>query len=180
MRLNVVVEGLEELEQEWKRSFMPRLRRGVRTALNRAVARGVEVAKAHVNRSDKTEGTHLQDEIYGRVTGEVAGGVPAIEAEIVAPKDYARPLDGGSAAHIIRPKTGAFGPLNEGQSRKRGAKEHLLVFKVNGKWVSKHEVHHPGTKPHPFMGPAFFATEQRLEAELEKAVEAAVVAFNGT
>lgn len=179
MRFEVSIEGADDLQRAWNQVFLARLRRGARQAVARSVARGAEVAKSHVNRSDKTEGTHLKDEIYGRVTGEVTGGIPAIEGEIVAPKEYAKFLEEGTAAHIIRPKSGAFGPLNEGQSRKRGAKPHLLVFKgKDGKWVSKAEVHHPGTKPHPFMGVAYFAAEQRLEAELEKAIEAAVNAFN--
>jgi hypothetical protein len=180
MKLSVEVEGLDELQREWSRAFLGKLRRGARQAVKRTVDRGVEVAKSHVNLGTKTEGTHLRDEIYGRVTGEVAGGIPAVEGELVADKFNAKLVEGGTAAHIIRPKTGAFGPTNEGQSRKRGAKPHLLVFKVNGQWVSKKEVHHPGTKPHPFMGPAHIAMEQRLEAELEKAVEAAVSSFNGT
>jgi hypothetical protein len=179
MKFDVAIEGLDELQREWNRSFLPKLRRGVRVAVQRSVDRGVQVAKAHVNRSDKPSGSHLKDDIFGRVTGEVAGGIPAIEGEIVAPKPYAIYLENGTAPHIIRPKTGAFGPLQEGQSRKRGAKPHLLVFKVNGQWVSKKEVHHPGTAPHPFMGVAYIAVEQRLEAEVEKAVLAAVESFNG-
>ena len=180
MKLEVTIEGLDELQREWKGTFLAKLRRGVRQAVQRTVDHGAKVAAAHVNRSDRTEGPHLKDVSYGRVTGAVAGGIPAIEGEIVAPKPYAVFLENGTAAHIIRPRTGMYSDPGPNKLVQRSKKVRLLVFKgKDGQWVSAKEVHHPGTAPHPFMGVAYFASEQRLQAEVEKAIEAAVESFNG-
>lgn len=43
----------------------------------------------------------------------------------------------GGSEYIIRPKNGG-----------------LLHFKIDGRWVSAKEVHHPGIPPHPFARPA--------------------------
>ena len=181
MNFEVSIEGIEELQREWRSTFVPRLGFGITQAVRSAMDAGVAVAKARVPVSNDPKGTHLREVIAGRIVSATGGGGGwTVTAEIIAPKRYAIFLEGGTAAHVIRPKSGAFGPMNEGQSRKRGAKPHLLVFKgADGKWISKQEVHHPGTKPHPFMGVAYFAAEQRLEAELAKAVQAAADAFNG-
>jgi HK97 gp10 family phage protein len=43
----------------------------------------------------------------------------------------------GGSEYIIRPRTKPY-----------------LKFKINGKWISTKEVHHPGISPRPFMRPA--------------------------
>ena len=59
--------------------------------------------------------------------------------EALAP--YAGYVEFGTRAHVIEPK------------RKGG----VLVFTINGRKVVTRKVHHPGTKPHPYVEPAFEA-----------------------
>jgi HK97 gp10 family phage protein len=59
--------------------------------------------------------------------------------EAVAP--YAGYVEFGTGPHIIEPK-------NPGG---------VLVFKMNGMTVYAKKVHHPGTKPQPYVRPAFEA-----------------------
>jgi HK97 gp10 family phage protein len=54
---------------------------------------------------------------------------------------YAGYVEFGTGPHVIRPK-------------KPGG---VLKFKVGGTWVYAKKVNHPGTKPHPYVMPAFQA-----------------------
>lgn len=53
--------------------------------------------------------------------------------------DYAAYVEYGTAPHVIRPKAG----------------KKALSFTVGGKRVIVKSVNHPGTKPHPYVRPAF-------------------------
>ena len=59
--------------------------------------------------------------------------------ESVAP--YAGYVEFGTKPHIIRPKSPSG----------------VLVFTMNGRKVFAKSVHHPGTKPEPYIRPAFEA-----------------------
>ena len=82
------------------------------------------------------------------VTKEVGVG----EASVSANASYARFVEEGTRPHEIRPINGR-----------------LLVFQVRGKTVFTPLVHHPGTKPNPFMHRAADETRGRVE-ELFNAV----------
>jgi hypothetical protein len=64
------------------------------------------------------------------------GQISTDSVEVVASAKYARPVEFGSRAHLIRPR-----------NRK------ALRFKVGGKTVFTRLVHHPGNKAHPFLIP---------------------------
>jgi hypothetical protein len=64
------------------------------------------------------------------------GRVSLDSAEVVASAKYARPVEFGAKAHLIRPR-----------NRK------ALRFKVGGRTVFTRLVHHPGNKARPFLIP---------------------------
>jgi HK97 gp10 family phage protein len=70
-------------------------------------------------------------------------------AEVGTNVDYAAHVEFGTKAHVIRPKNKKF-----------------LSFKINGKWIRARVVNHPGTRPQPFMFPAFEMYRQRYQDEM--------------
>jgi HK97 gp10 family phage protein len=74
---------------------------------------------------------------------------------IVGPLDnpYAAYVEFGTAPHEIRPKN----------------PDGVLRFQINGRWVFAKVVHHPGTKPEPFVRPAFEAYVKMLGPEVAQA-----------
>ena len=96
------------------------------------------------------------------------------EGELIAPTFYASYVEEGTAAHDIWPKEGHgfVGPTRRGQSRRDitdvGTRRVALRFYVRGKVVFARMVHHPGSRPYPFMGPAYLKMERMLPAELER------------
>ena len=71
--------------------------------------------------------------------------------------------------------TAPYAPLHETGTRPheiRARRVPDLVFwweKVGALFVGK-KVNHPGTRPYPFMGPAYLAAERRLRAVIEGAL----------
>ena len=76
------------------------------------------------------------------VTKEVGNG----QASIIANASYAKFVEEGTRPHEIRPINGR-----------------LLVIQVNGKTVFTPLVHHPGTKPNPFMHRAAEAARNQVD-----------------
>ena len=72
--------------------------------------------------------------------------------ENVATAGYAAPVEFGSAAHVIRPR-----------SRK------VLRFKVGGREVFARKVNHPGSRAQPFMGPGLEKVVKDIGAVIVKA-----------
>ena len=180
MKFDVSIDT-DELQREWSRGCLPKLRQGTKRALQRAIARGVAEAKARVPVSQNPKGTHLRDEIYGRLTGEVPGGIPAYEGEIVADKPYAKFVEGGTREHVVRPRSGKWSEkaLTKAGFRPSQGRSNLLAWQgPGGEWHFAREVTIPAIPAHPFMGPAYLAAERSLEAELELAVQAAIDSFN--
>ena len=166
VQFEVTIEGVEELDRAWRGTFLPRLAFGATQAVHAAVQAGVAVAKARVPVSANPRGTHLRDEITGGIVLGAGGeGGWTVVGEFVAGKPYAKFVEGGTRPHVIKPN-----------------RAHVLAWENPAQprdWHFALEVHHPGTQAHPFMGPAYFAAEQRLEAELEVAVASAAAAFEG-
>lgn len=50
----------------------------------------------------------------------------------------------------------------------------VLRFKMNGQWISKKSVNHPGTRPHPFMRVAWAEAQEVAELQAEHFVNAAI------
>jgi hypothetical protein len=159
---DVEITGVAEVERDLKGKFLPNLHTLVRRGLIRAVQAGEQVAKSLVPVSKEPKGTHLRDEIRTKDNGYGMGGSEhwEAEAELVADKEYAGFVDSGTAPHVIE------------------AKGRALAFDWNGVPTFLKRVHHPGTQPHPFMGPAWLKIESKLSAETELAVDEAVQQFN--
>lgn len=86
--------------------------------------------------------------------------------EVRAAMLYASYVEHGTEAHDIWPKAGnrEMGPLRQGQTRRatgKGPHEHIVGRGIALRWKDSaggqhfaRMIHHPGSKPHPFMEPA--------------------------
>lgn len=145
------VEGLEELERAAEQSDRE-LQKGVLRAVTDATSEGAEEARSTHRYQDRTG--DLTRSTVGRVIG---GGGGDVDGEIVAAKDYASFVDGGTEPHEIHAKG-----------------DGVLKFKIGGQWVSKKSVQHPGTAPDAFMGRALQKAERVLLREGEVAADVVV------
>ena len=96
--------------------------------------------------------------LFNDRTGKLRGSIrtrrgPERSLDVVAGNDskiaYAACVESGSVPHVISGKNGG-----------------LLRFQVNGAWVSKRSVNHPGTKPRPFMALAALKGAEAAETAL--------------
>jgi hypothetical protein len=78
-----------------------------------------------------------------------AGGLFSDHASVEASVNYAAFVEYGTRAHIIRPRNGGFlrFAANGHSARLTGS------VRRGGTAVFAREVHHPGTRPHPFLVP---------------------------
>lgn len=74
--------------------------------------------------------------------------------DIVAPKPYALFVEGGTRPHEIRARDPWTKPLQ-------------FYWAAQGRWFVGARVDHPGTRPYPFMGPAYDKAHAALVANLE-------------
>jgi len=74
---------------------------------------------------------YLEGSISTDIDGDGLGGVVGPTA------NYGDDVEYGTGPHIIRPRDAQF-----------------LRFSIGGHLVFAHEVHHPGTAPQPYLGPA--------------------------
>lgn len=95
---------------------------------------------------------NLVNSISTDITGD--GRFGAMEAEIGPTANYGDDVEFGTGPHIIRAKNSEF-----------------LRFVVGGRVVFVREVHHPGTAPQPYLGPAFDKHAPNLERLLGDAGE---------
>ena len=124
-------------------------------AMRAAVAAAVADAKATTLYNDRT--TLLRSQTDGSVDIEGDG----VRGEIHAATKYARFVEGGTRAHVITGRRGG-----------------MLTFQINGNWISKRSVNHPGTAPRPFMRHAELVGEQVLDYGLEYYIDFAISKFN--
>jgi hypothetical protein len=146
----VTFEGLDDLERQWDRAVASTLIDELRAAVARVSSMAATEAKQ----------THRYNDQSGDLTRSIVV-LPTIltrwtiSGGIRAGAKYASYVEGGTKPHDILPKT--LGGT--------------LSFSVGGRQVFTKKVHHPGTKPHPFMGQAYFRAERALPIECEKACE---------
>lgn len=69
------------------------------------------------------------------ITKEVTN---ASRGRVYVQAEYGLPVETGTRPHVILPK-----------------KRKMLAFKINGKMVFARKVNHPGSRPYPYMEPAF-------------------------
>lgn len=72
--------------------------------------------------------------------------------EVGPTAEYGDDVEYGTSPHLITPKNGQF-----------------LRFQIGGRTVFARVVHHPGTAPRPYMGPAADRNIPRLEQALGQA-----------
>lgn len=131
------------------------LQASIRNAASQALRETVKAAETSARTTtrfkDKTGGT--RQSIKG-ATFMMNGSVTAGGA--------ARFLENGTSPHII--------------SAKRGR---MLAFQINGSWVHRKRVRHPGTRPRPFMADAQEVGRKALEYGLDYFISFAIRKFNG-
>ncbi len=110
----------------------------------------------------KAEASRLFNDVTGTlrdsITDEITG---PLEGRVVAGAPYARFVNDGTPPHVIRGKRGG-----------------VLHFQVQGYEFFRRVVHHPGTKPRPFMGEAADEGEMVLDYGLEYLTEQPIAHFN--
>lgn len=135
------------------------------TAVRAACTEGAQEAKRVHSYKDRT----------GKLSKSIRGGLTRVdsfgaEGAIVASAKYASFVENGTKPHEIRPKFSGIGAPRPGQSR-RGPKDigtHRIALRWYGADGGVHFariVHHPGTRPYPFMGPAYLKAERVMERE---------------
>lgn len=138
------LDGIEGLERDFRRIEVELSDAARRGALAGAQA-GIAQAKASHPYTDRTG--KLTSTSYARLDISTPGGAMA---RMVWPVKYASFVENGTSPHAI------FG-------------NPLLHFIWKGVTVTFRAVHHPGTKPYPFAGPALQKAERVMYRELEVA-----------
>lgn len=155
--------------------------------LSFGVVRGI--AEGCRDGADEAKRTHRYKDRTGKLTASISGGLTMFlgdmaEGQIVATAPYASYVDGGTRAHIIRPKLarGTVGPVNEGQTRrKRGEGKARVMLRwvgADGRVHFKSFVKHKGTRPDGFMGTAYLKAERVIIRAIEESVPHAQAALD--
>ncbi len=160
------ISGLQRATAETKAELERSLARAAQTA----ATEGADEAKRG-NFKDRT------GELRRSIRPErVVAAARGARWKIVAARPYAMFVEGGTRAHEIWPKAAnrLVGPLRPSQTRRAtgpGPHEHIvgrglaLRWKAGGTIHFARMVHHPGSKEHPFMGPAALKAERVLYRE---------------
>jgi len=146
---------------------------GRRQAVAAAAIEGAQYARAIGPFKDRTG--QLRSGIVARFLNS---GGNSVLWEILSPAPYSEFVENGTRPHDIWPKAahGLKGPLRNGQTRRatgRGPHEHIVGRGIALRWVSggvthfASMVHHPGSKPYPFAGPAYLKAQAVLEREFD-------------
>ncbi len=108
------------------------------------------------------KGTTLFKDRSGDMRGSIGESVDGLSGKVWrGRKKYFGFVANGTRPHVIEGRSGG-----------------LLHFQVNGQWVRKRRVNHPGTAPRPFMQHAHDVGERTLAAVGDRFVDAAVRRFN--
>lgn len=142
---------------------------GALAAARKAAQEGAAHAKAMGRFQDRTG--NLRGHIYAKF---VSGNDNGAKWAIISPEKYSKFVENGTAPHVILPKAqnGYSGPTRRGQTRRKDndvgvGRGHALRWLVGGVARFARVVHHPGSKPHPFMEYAFRKAEWVIWRELE-------------
>lgn len=158
MSFEVTVEST--LERDW-RNFTRSAVRGIHRAVQTAIEDGVGEAKRVRTFKDRT------GDLYRSIVARMWGGEDALGAEgtMEATAPYASFVENGTRAHIIEPKRRKMlAWFND-------ARDEAGRFAAGRGVIFAHRVQHPGTRPMPFMGPAYLKAQAVLEAQILVAIE---------
>jgi hypothetical protein len=167
------LEGIDDLERDWN-DALGAISDGINKGVADGVAEGAQEARATHRWTTQTGATERG--IRGVVVTATRGGA---EGYIESAAEHSSFLEEGTAPHEIRPKEGSTfeGPLRPGQGRRGtsdiGTTRRALRWTSGGETRFAVVVHHPGTQPSPFMGPALLKAERVIEREVEIAEEKA-------
>lgn len=147
------------------------LREGLADVVEETCEGGAAHARAVGQFKDHTG--DLRRGIVGFLFARTANGA---RGEIASVVPYSSYVEAGTEPHEIRPKEGStfVGPLQQGQSRRKGTD--IGTHRTALRWFEggavrfARVVHHPGSRPYPFMGPAYLKAQQLLRALTERHV----------
>jgi hypothetical protein len=167
-----------ELARDW-RDAMRIVSDGLAKAVDEGCKAGAAEARERHRYKDRTGA--LTKSISGQLLNATLG---AAMGEMVAAAPYASFVEEGTPPHDIWPKAGekTMGPLRRGQSRRDktdiGTHRVALRWESGGEYHFARMVHHPGGKPHPFMGPAYQKCERTMYAVLDVNIAKAQTALD--
>lgn len=156
MRFTFDLDGIDDMEKAFGGTEIE-LNATCRKAVEKGLDRGVVVARTQHAYTDRT----------GNLTRSIRPKFEPrredlIEGQLLAEAKYASFVEGGTRPHPIKARNAPF-----------------LVFRWNGHLVRKKRVNHPGTKPFPFMGPAYLAMERKMIEVIELGIASFQRFFNG-
>lgn len=148
--LDLDVDGLTEAVAKLSRELEAEGRKVMTRAGAMAAAKARELAPVG-------ETAALRNSIQGEpAKGSFAAGT--LEGSIVALAPYASHVEAGTRPHEIRPKHRRF-----------------LRIPVQGGFLFRRRVMHPGTRPQPYLAPAVELVMDDVSAEFEAAMEIALI-----
>lgn len=129
---SIKIEGLDDLIKDSNKigGMMPAL---LLQTMTKVTTETKNKAREILPGSFKNRTGNLRRSIDRRVESASRG-------RVFVGEEYGKYVEFGTSAHTITPK---------------GKK--VLAFKVGGKLVFARKINHPGTRPYPFMQPAFVA-----------------------
>lgn len=153
-----------------EQQLMARLRAigDTQVLLRRIQIRGVAEAKARVPRRTGNLARTIR---VGPVSKDSAQVLAGGESKV----GYAAAVEQGSKPHVIRPKAGRSGKNGHAPMLAWGGNRRLSGNLRSGSGATNFaaEVHHPGTKPHPYLVPGLQAAAD------EEGVQGIVALWNG-
>lgn len=113
-------------------------------------------------RSSKVRSSNLLNNIYYKI---IKGG---LTGEVESRMNYSEPFEKGTRPHVIRIKNknvlaGAYRGRPKGWIVSKKSKK--MGYATYGK-----QVHHPGTRAHPFMAPSFYFAIRYLQTLIKGAL----------
>jgi hypothetical protein len=159
-----------------KKATKTRIRVIAHETVNEALNEGVAVAKAGPFKDQ----TGTLRRTIGRTPARMS--VNESVGHLNAPQEYASFVESGTDPHDIYPqdRSRAGGPHHRSGRRAgkrvknpvhRAGGGSFLRFRIGGQVVFARFVKHPGSKPYPFMGPAYQAMERLMPALIERKAE---------
>jgi hypothetical protein len=126
-----------------------RLQTGVRDAVRNAAQEGAEEAKRVGRFKDHTGKLRS-----GIVAEYIRSSDSSARWDIVSKMKYSKFVEQGTRPHVIVP-----------------VRALALRFVINGQVIFARKVNHPGSKPYPFMGPAYLKAEGVIYREVGSAAQ---------
>jgi Bacteriophage HK97-gp10, putative tail-component len=144
MNETITIQGYADLQARFKR-----LGQVDKPLLKMLGTAGVREAEARVPRKTGN--------LWRSISSQVEG---SFSVRLTAHANYAADVEHGTKPHIIKPRNGgvlawpasAAGRRLSGSARSGMFKGKVSAAKLGG-WAYARVVHHPGTKPHPYLLP---------------------------